>query len=308
MIGTVLLGAAFWSMSTVSALRCELAACRCIDAAALGQTPAEFVHARRDRAERVVLGTVSRIDTLSRVTWGTGKDQVALRPIVARVAVRRVWRGPITDTMTVMVTSVERRSSCDLQLVVGQSYVIFASRTGGGPLATRQCSGTEEERAAGPTLSVLGPGQQRPLLGEQFFSDSTLWQRVLTHVVTSLSTYQVRTGVDSNLQPWHMSVPDDVPQRDLLLRQLRTILRARPIASSDTLIFLLIVGPLTIRNDTAHVTIRTDFGKRCPGSTATGGFANFDSVVVPRDARAGWAVARSARVFHGDRAACSGPW
>ena len=151
-------------------------------------------------------------------------------------------------------------------------------------------------------------GQERSALAARFFSDSTLWQRVLTHVVTSLSTYQVRTGVDSNPQPWQISVPDDISQRELLLRQLRTILRARPVVSSDTLIFILVVGPLTIRNDTAHVTIRTDFGKRCPGSAATGGFVNSDSVVVPRDARAGWAVARSARVFHGDRAACRGPW
>lgn len=151
-------------------------------------------------------------------------------------------------------------------------------------------------------------GQERSPLPAQFFSDSTLWQRVLTHVVTSLSTYQVRTGVDPNPQPWQMTVPDDTPHRELLLRQLRTILRARPVLSADTLIFTLLVGPLTFRNDTAHVTIRTDFGKRCPDGTGIGGFGNVDSVVVPKDPRAGWAVARSVRVLHGDRAACRGPW
>jgi hypothetical protein len=151
-------------------------------------------------------------------------------------------------------------------------------------------------------------GQEGPELPEKFFSDSTLWQRVLTHVVSSLSTYLVRTGVDANPQPWELSLPDNAPQRELLLHQLRTILRARAVTSSDTLIFVLIVGQLTLRNDTAHVTIRTDFGKRCPNSTAIGGFGNIDSVVVPRHPRAGWGVARSVGVLHGDRAGCAGPW
>ena len=151
-------------------------------------------------------------------------------------------------------------------------------------------------------------GQQGPALPAQFFSDSTLWQRVVAHVVGSLSTYLVRTGVDSNPQPWQLVLPDSVPQRDLLLRQLRTILRARSVLSSDTLIFTLLVGQLTVSNDTARVTIRTDFGKRCRGSTAIGGFGNIDSVVVPRHPRAGWGAARSVGVLHGARVGCAGPW
>lgn len=150
--------------------------------------------------------------------------------------------------------------------------------------------------------------QERSGLPAQFFSDSTAWQRVLAHVVTSLSTYLLRTGVDSNPQPWLLSLPDNEPQRELLLRQLRTILRARPVASSDTLIFTLVVGPLAVSKDTARVTVRTDFGKRCPGSAAIGGFGNVDSIVVPKHPRGGWAVATSARVLHGARAACAGPW
>ena len=142
----------------VSASPCEVA-CRCVSPAALGQSLAEFVRARRDRAERVVVGTVIRLDTLARVAWGSGHDAVALRPIVAHVSVRRVWRGSLADTMTVMVTTVESRSSCDLEMRPGESYLIFASRTEGGPLATRQCSGTVEERAAPDAFEVLGSGQ-----------------------------------------------------------------------------------------------------------------------------------------------------
>jgi hypothetical protein len=143
----------------VSPAPCELGACRCIPASALGQSAAEFVRARRDRAERVVLGTVIRLDTLARVAWGSGPDAVALRPIVAHVRVRRVWRGSLADTMTVMVTTLKSRSSCDLAMRPGEAYLIFAARTEGGPLATRRCSGTVDERTAADAIAVLGAGQ-----------------------------------------------------------------------------------------------------------------------------------------------------
>src|SRR4051812_10125007 len=152
------------------------------------------------------------------------------------------------------------------------------------------------------------PGLPARFFSDRFFSDSTLWDRLLTHVVGSLDTYLVRTSADSNRQPWLLELPDNAPQPELLLRQLRTILRARPAAASDTLIFKLLVGHLTISNDTARIVIRTEFGKRCPQSDAIGGFGNYDSVVVPRLPRYGWAVARSVAVRHGDRGGCAGPW
>ena len=142
-----------------SAAPCELAACRCISASALGQSATDLVRARRDRAQRVVLGTVIRLDTLARVAWGSGSDAVSLRPIVAHVQVRRVWRGLLADTMTVMVSTLESHSSCDLTMRQGEAYLIFAARTEGGPLATRQCAGTVEERSAADAIAVLGVGQ-----------------------------------------------------------------------------------------------------------------------------------------------------
>jgi hypothetical protein len=143
----------------VSAAPCERAACSCVSQAAMGLSDAEFVRARRDRAERVVLGTVLRLDTLARTTWGRSDDTVAFRPIVARVRVRRVWRGSLADTMTVMLTTVEEQSSCDLTLRPGEAYLVFAARTAGGPLATRYCSGTVDERLAKDVIAVLGAGQ-----------------------------------------------------------------------------------------------------------------------------------------------------
>lgn len=142
-----------------TAPRCELLACRCTPVESTGQTPTQFVHARRERAERVALGRVVRLDTLHKVSWGTGSDAVTIRPIVAHIRVKRVWRGPLSDTMTVMVTTLESRSTCDLELRPGATYLIFAARTEGGPLATRKCSGTEEERTAADALAALGPGQ-----------------------------------------------------------------------------------------------------------------------------------------------------
>lgn len=104
------------------------------------------------------MGSVIRIDTLESTTSGMGPDGVPVRPIVARVRVREVWRGSVTDTMTVWFTTVQRRSSCDLELSSGKDYLIFAGRTSIGPLSTHYCSGTEEKSAAASTLEILGPG------------------------------------------------------------------------------------------------------------------------------------------------------
>lgn len=146
-------------VSAPSVAPCASVACRCISPEASGLSFAHFVQARRDRAERVILGTVTRLDTLARTSRSSGDDVVQSRPVVARIRVRRVWRGPVTDTMTVMVTTTGSRSSCDLEMRPGEGYLIFASRTEGGLLSTRQCTGTETERGAAEALSVLGAGE-----------------------------------------------------------------------------------------------------------------------------------------------------
>jgi hypothetical protein len=136
---------------------CE-ARCSCIQRASVAQATTE----RLARSERVALGTVVRIDTLPLTTWGVAGHMVSRQPIVARMLVRRVWRGPVTDTMTVMFRSAETRNSCELALNLGVSYVVFAYRTGGGPLATHMCTGTIEERNATETLAALGRGTGVP--------------------------------------------------------------------------------------------------------------------------------------------------
>jgi hypothetical protein len=135
---------------------CEGVACRCREAADEGQTEQEFFHARRDRADRIVKGTVIRLDTLSKRSYPPQAGGRSL--IVARIRVHQVWRGPRTDTMTVVLTALEDRSSCDMILEPASEYLVFAIHRTDSLLTTRMCWGTERIDRAGDALAVLGPG------------------------------------------------------------------------------------------------------------------------------------------------------
>jgi hypothetical protein len=101
-----------------------------------------------------------RVDTLAAERmFGPGGDMEAIRQIVARVRVQRVWRGPLTDTATVRFSTVKGASSCDLALLRGERYLIFAMRLNERHLITMQCSGTVDARTAEPTIAILGEGQ-----------------------------------------------------------------------------------------------------------------------------------------------------
>jgi hypothetical protein len=135
-------------------------------------------------------------------------------------------------------------------------------------------------------------------------TDSTAWQRVLVHVISSLSTQLVRSAADPSSQPYHIDLPANDPQRALLEVQLRSILRARPPADADTVVYSVSLGPLRIIGDTARVQFRTSVTKRCPASTRTTGWSNSEEVLVPRGPSGSWGAARSARVLHGDSLGC----
>jgi hypothetical protein len=151
-----------------------------------------------------------------------------------------------------------------------------------------------------PLSAQVGPRGMPPELS----SDSTAWQRVLTYVVGTLSTTIVRASVDPAPQPWQIRVPADEPQRLLLERQLTTILRARPVADRDTIIYTLELGPLSVQNDGARVVVRTDVVQRCASSSRLAGYGNVDSVFVPRAPQGFWGAARTTGVMHGDRVPC----
>lgn len=139
--------------------RCERAFCRCIPASDRGISAEELVREQRERATRVVLGRVVRVDTLAPYMVQHGPTQVESHALAARVAVSRVWKGPRVDTLTVIFGSIGIASSCDLSLEAGSSYVIFASGDDDA-LRTRQCTGTALESIATSTISALGPGQE----------------------------------------------------------------------------------------------------------------------------------------------------
>jgi hypothetical protein len=85
---------------------------------------------------------------------------VEVRDLAARVVVSRIWKGPAVDTLTVVFGSTPIVSSCDLTLLAGGSYVIFAASGDDGVLWTRQCTGTALESDAAATIAALGPGQE----------------------------------------------------------------------------------------------------------------------------------------------------
>jgi hypothetical protein len=136
-------------------------------------------------------------------------------------------------------------------------------------------------------------------------TDSTAWQHVLEYVVGALSVTLVSAAGDPTPQPWELQVPSDDPQRQLLLTQLRTILRARQTMPADTLVRSLKLGPLIVARDTARVDIDFEETRKCPGGTRTTGFGWMTTVLVSRDPRQKfWGQAFSRTTQHGDRVGC----
>jgi hypothetical protein len=106
-----------------------------------GLTPQALILKQRDDADAVVLGTVTRVDTLPAPVLG-GLNGNRSRLIVARLRIERVWRGAHADTISVAYGSLESRTDCDMRLVRGESYAVFAVLGAREMLWTRQCMGT----------------------------------------------------------------------------------------------------------------------------------------------------------------------
>jgi hypothetical protein len=136
-------------------------------------------------------------------------------------------------------------------------------------------------------------------------TDSVAWQRVLVHVIRSLSTELVRAAADTAAQPWEIRLPPAEPQRQLLGGQLRTILRARPIASTDSVTHRLEIGALRVVNDTALVEVQMQETRHCAGTTRATGSGYADTVRVPRHPQQKlWGAAFSRAVLVGERVGC----
>jgi hypothetical protein len=158
-------------------------------------------------------------------------------------------------------------------------------------------------------LSIAGPGTMRSQetsssIFAALTTDSTAWQRVLTHVISTLSPQLVASAIDPTAQPWRLRLPYD-PQRQLLLTQLRTLLRARQAMPADTLVRSLAFGPLLISKDTARVEVRFNETRKCPGTSRTTGFGWSTTVFVPREPRQKfWGLGLSRTTRGGDRVGC----
>jgi hypothetical protein len=140
---------------------------------------------------------------------------------------------------------------------------------------------------------------------EKLRSDSVAWQRVLVYVVSALSSELVRGAADTSAQAWRLRLPPNEPQRHLLEKQLRTILRARPATSGDAVVHSLDVGPLSISNDTARVEVRVNETRPCSGTTRTTGSGWATTVLVARHPKEKfWGAAFSRVTAVGDRVSC----
>ena len=128
---------------------CATETCSCRPDSTLGRTVAEQTVTRRNAADAVVLATVIGEDTLA--NGG---------PVVARLRVTRVWKGAGTETLSVAIRSAPPQvSSCDVDLEVGRTYVVFAYEVG-GYLWARYCSGTRRAEHSAEVLAALGEGRR----------------------------------------------------------------------------------------------------------------------------------------------------
>ena len=136
-------------------------------------------------------------------------------------------------------------------------------------------------------------------------TDSTAWQRVLDFTIARLGPLLVRASADTSSQAWLIRLPEREPQKHLIERQLRTILRARPAEPTDSVFHTIEFGPLTIAADTARVTVTVNETVRCPHSSRTTSSGTVDNVVVPRTPQSRtWGAARSPSTIVGDNATC----
>ena len=134
--------------------------CRCRSVGSPGMTPREIIVLQRDAADAVVFGRVIGVDTLPASIPAGFKDDDRSRAIVARIRVERAWRGADADTVSVAYGSTASRTSCDVVLVRGVSYAIFARLGDRGLLWTRQCMGTSSTTTADSVVAALGPGRR----------------------------------------------------------------------------------------------------------------------------------------------------
>jgi hypothetical protein len=109
-----------------------------------GADTERLTEAKLREASAVFLGTVVRIDT------------AATGPIVAHFAVERRWKGASAESVAVVVREAPRGpSTCEIDVRLGESYLVFALPRGERELQTHRCDGTTLGALAGNAVSTL---------------------------------------------------------------------------------------------------------------------------------------------------------
>ena len=121
--------------------------------------------------------------------------------------------------------------------------------------------------------SVAEPGPRR-------FADSVAWQPLLAHVVARLSQHIVVAAFDTTRFPWRMRFADASPRWAPFESHLRTTLRARELAPTDSLFHELEVRPLRVSGDTAFVQFRVSLLQRCDVGGEGLVWRNYESAYV----------------------------
>jgi len=104
-----------------------------------------------EEADAVFLGTIEKFEIEPPVATSPGEGHR-----IATIRVRRVWRGvqrPVVQVVTALYGGI-----CGYDFIVGDDYLIYASRTKDERLSTGLCSRTRPEHDSGEDLKALGPG------------------------------------------------------------------------------------------------------------------------------------------------------
>jgi hypothetical protein len=118
---------------------CRVGTCTCVLPPEQPRTVAE-ARAALDSKDVLFEGHVLTIERRQDSVM-VGTRTWTVRVIVARMAVRRVWKGDVPDT--IVVETAEETTMCGAELERGKQYLVDAYRDAAGKLGTGKCGWTQ---------------------------------------------------------------------------------------------------------------------------------------------------------------------
>ncbi len=80
------------------------------------------------------------------------------RDVLVKIRVERFWKGVLYEDLR--LTTPESPGACGYTFEIGKSYLVFASRSAQGDLATGLCLNNKELEKATEELEILGIGKK----------------------------------------------------------------------------------------------------------------------------------------------------